>query len=70
LSTTRVRPERRGTKETAALIALQTRTASKRSKTASTLERTPWTTVSKYFDGIVGSVRIFAPRHSVNPGSA
>src|SRR5207249_11698441 len=68
--TTRVRPERRGRKQEAALIALQTSTASKRSKAASTPETRPCATVSRYFVGTVGRTRTFAPRHSRTPGSA
>ena len=70
LRTTRVFPERRGRNDDAALIALQTSTASKRSKRASTPQRNPCTTVSRYFVGIVGSTRIFAPRQVVSPGCA
>ena len=68
--TTRVFPDSRGTKHEAALIALQTSTASKRSKAASTAESAPCTTVSRYFVGIVGSTRIFAPRWVESPGCA
>jgi hypothetical protein len=68
--TTLVRPPRRGRNAAAALIALQTRTASNCSRAASTPESAPWTTVSRYFVGIVGRTRIFAPRHSSRPGCA